>query len=692
MTDPQDPAVPPDRAAAAAAAALSFDSRAFLSQLTLQPGVYRMYGRGDELLYVGKARNLKKRVSTYFLRASGDPRIEAMVSQVVRVDVTITHSEDEALILESNLIKELSPRYNIVYRDDKSYPYVRFTAHEYPRIGYYRGAKTGKDRYYGPFPSASAVRETLYTLQKLFKLRPCRDSFFDNRQRPCLQHQIKRCSAPCVGLVTPEEYGRDLHNASRLLSGKADEVARELAEEMERAADALEFERAARLRDQIAALKRVRENRAITGGAEDLDVIACAPHASGSCVVVMSVRDGLNLGHRSHFPKHSAHAAPEELIESFISQHYLDQPAPPEILLSHAPEDCEWLEQAITRVSGRRVALRKPQRGAKVRLMEMALSTALQALSTRLVEAASMDARLIELQRALDLDKPPTRMECFDISHTRGERTVASCVVFNQDGPLKTAYRKFNIETHDAGILDDGALGPDAAIDASEAEAAFEADLAEEASADEAADSVGMTEGVLGEGAETAAEDDVSAKSDLRAAITAGDDYAAIHQAVKRRFARAKTGESPVPDILFIDGGLGQLNAALEALEELGIENLRVVAIAKGPTRKPGMEELILPERDLPLRLAPDSPALHLIQRIRDEAHRFAITGHRGRREKARLTSGLESIEGLGPTRRRALLKAFGGVAQLKRASVSEIAKVEGVNATLAERIHAHLR
>jgi excinuclease ABC subunit C len=629
--NPTDPPAPP------ASQPPAFDARAFLSQLTLEPGVYRMLGADGELLYVGKARNLRKRVSNYFLRASGDPRIESMVSQIARVEITVTHTEDEALILESNLIKELSPRYNIVYRDDKSYPYVRFTSHAFPRIGYYRGAKSGKDRYFGPFPSASAVRETLQTLQKLFRLRPCRDTFFANRQRPCLQHQIRRCSAPCTNLITQEDYARDVANAVRLLEGKADELARELGEDMDRAAEALEFERAAKIRDQIAALKRVRENRAMTGGAEDVDVIACAPHASGSCVVVMSVRDGLNLGHRSHFPKHSAHAAPEELIESFLSQHYLDQPPPPEILVSHAPEDCEWLEDAIGRAAKRKVAIRRPQRGLKVRLMEMAQNTASQALSSRLVEAASMDSRLLELQQALDLEKLPTRMECFDISHTRGERTVASCVVFNQDGPLKSAYRKFNIES--APVAPDN-QDPDAP----------------------------------------------------RPVIAAGDDYAAIHQAVKRRFARAKSGETPQPDVLFIDGGLGQLNAALEALDEVGIENLRVVAIAKGPTRKPGLEELILPERELPMRLPPDSPALHLIQRIRDEAHRFAITGHRGRREKARLASDLESIEGLGPARRRALLKAFGGVAQLRRASLDEIARVEGVNATLAARIHAHFR
>lgn len=629
-----------------------FDARAFLSQLTLEPGVYRMYDAQDDLLYVGKARNLKKRVSTYFLRASGNARIESMVSQIARVEVTITHSEDEALILESNLIKEFNPRYNIVYRDDKSYPYVRFSSHAFPRISYYRGATSGKDRYFGPFPSAGAVRETLYTLQKLFRLRPCRDSFFANRQRPCLQHQIQRCSAPCVGLVSAEDYGRDLRNAARLLEGRGDELARELGEEMERASEALEFEHAAKVRDQIVALKRVREHRGITGGARDLDVIAVAPHAGGSCLVVVSVRDGLNLGHRSHFPVHSANAAPEELIESFLSQHYLAHPPPPEILTSHALEDPGWLELAIGSTAGRKVQIRQPQRGLKVRLVDMALSTAAQALSARRAEAASMDERLLELARVLELESAPRRMECFDISHTRGERTVASCVVFNADGPQKSAYRKFNIETVDSAPL--------------------------------------------------ASED-----SEPRAAITAGDDYAAIHQAVKRRFARSikavtevpgeGEGDSrkqltPLPDVLFIDGGPGQLRSALNALDELGVSNLRVVAIAKGPERRPGLEDLILPERDAPLRLPPDSPALHLIQHIRDEAHRFAITGHRGRRDKSRLASGLESIEGLGPARRRALLRAFGGVAQIKRASVEQIAGVEGISRTLAARVHAFFR
>ncbi|MFA5940600.1 MAG: excinuclease ABC subunit UvrC [Sinimarinibacterium sp.] len=596
-----------------------FDHKAFLSQLSTHPGVYRMYGAGDELLYVGKARNLRKRVSSYFLRASGNPRIESMVAQICRIEVTLTHTEDEALILEATLIKDLKPRYNVYYRDDKSYPYVRFTAHEFPRIAYYRGAKNATDQYFGPFPSASSVRETLQTLQKLFRLRPCRDTFFAHRDRPCLQHQIKRCSAPCVGLIDPADYAHDVRNAARLLEGKGDELARELSVEMERAAESLEFELAARLRDQIAALKRVRQNEAMTGGADDVDVIVVAPHPGSSCVTVVSVRDGVNLGHKSHFPKHPPETPPEELLESFLSQHYLQQVPPAEILLDHALDDAGLLEEALSQHARRRIHLHKPLRGIKLRLLEMAQQTAQQALSARLLEAASMDERLLELQRALDLDQPPRRLECFDISHTQGERAVASCVVFDDSGPLKAAYRKFNIE-----------------------------------------------------------------------GITPGDDYAAIHQAVQRRFAKAKSGQGQLPDVLFIDGGQGQLNAALEALESLEIVDLRVVAIAKGPTRKPGLEELILPEQDQPLRLPADSPALHLIQRIRDEAHRFAITGHRGRRDKARLTSGLDEVEGLGPARRRALLRAFGGLAQLKRAGIDDLARVEGVSHTLAERIYAH--
>ena len=610
-----------------------FDPKPFLQQLSSSPGVYRYYGAQDDLLYVGKARNLKKRVSTYFLRASGDARIEAMVSQIRRVEVTLTHTEDEALILESNLIKEQNPRYNIVYRDDKSYPYVRLSAHAFPRIGYYRGAKTGAHNYFGPFPSALAVKEVLATLQKVFHLRPCRDGFFAHRSRACLQYQIKRCSGPCVGHISADDYAADVRRAVRLLEGKGDVLLKELAVDMEASAEALEFEKAAALRDQISSLKRVRESKALTGGADDLDVVVVATHPSASCVVVMSVRDGINLGHRSIFPKHPAHATAEELLESFLSQHYLTQPPPVEILLSHEVDEEAMLPEALSARLGRKVSVSVPQRGPKTRLLQMAQNTAAQALSQRLVEAASMDDRLSELMLALDLPAPPRRMECFDISHTQGERTVASCVVFNAEGPLKTAYRKFNIET---------GTEPDA--------------------------------GDVG----------------LRGSITAGDDYAAIHQAVKRRYARIKAGEVQMPDLLFIDGGAGQLSAALQALDELELASeIRVVAIAKGPTRKPGLEELLMAEQELPLRLPPDSPALHLIQRIRDEAHRFAITGHRQQRDKARVTSALEEIEGLGPGRRRALLTAFGGLPAIKRASVDELATVDGINRPLAERIYA---
>jgi excinuclease ABC subunit C len=596
-----------------------FDSKAFLSQLTSQPGVYRMYSGADDLLYVGKARNLKKRVASYFLRASGNPRIEMMVDQIQRIDVTITGTEDQALLLEATLIKELHPRYNVLLRDDKSYPYLKISAHEFPRIAFYRGSQKGPDQCFGPFPSAQTVRYTLDMLQKLFRLRPCNDTFFAHRQRPCLQYQIKRCSGPCTRMISREDYARDVRNAARLLQGRADELASELGEQMERDAGALEFERAARLRDQIAALKRVQEARAVSGGARDIDVIAVASHASSSCVTVVSVRDGLNLGHHSYFPRHPHNIEPATLVEEFIAQYYLERTIPKDILLSDEPENMDWLAQTLSAQAQRKISLGRPARGNRVKLLEMTQKTAAQALSTRLVESASMDARLLELRSALDLERLPERMECFDISHTGGEKAVASCVVFNGEGPLKSAYRKFNIE-----------------------------------------------------------------------GIKPGDDYAAIKQAISRRYARVKAGEVQMPDVLFIDGGQGQLTAALEALDEAGIASLRVVAIAKGPTRKPGLEDLLLPEQDQPLRLPPDSPALHLIQRIRDEAHRFAIAGHRGRRDKARVSSGLEAIEGLGPARRRALLKALGGLPQVKRAGIDELAKVEGINRTLAERIYAH--
>lgn len=599
----------------------AFDPKPFLSQLTTQPGVYRYYDEKDALLYVGKARNLKKRVGSYFLRASGDPRIELMVEQIRRIEVTLTHTESEALLLEATLIQSLRPKYNILYRDDKSYPYLKFSAHPYPRISSYRGARTGKDRYFGPFVSSVAVRESLLTMQKLFRLRPCNDSFFANRNRPCLQHQIKRCSAPCVGLISEAEYARDLGNAERLLSGRGSELAGDLQQHMEHASQTQDYERAAQLRDQIAHLREVQQSRTLPGLDADSDVIAIAPHAAHSGVVVMSLRDGLNLGHRSYFPAHPKGVEAEELMSGFLSQFYLERSLPKQILVSVLPADADWLEAALSKRAEHRVTIRVPSRGERVRLMAMAVATAAQALSARLTESASMSVRLSELQTAFKLDEPPERLECFDISHTGGERAVASCVVFNDEGPLKAAYRKFNID-----------------------------------------------------------------------GITPGDDYAAIKQAVKRRYLRVADGEAPAPDVLFIDGGAGQLNAALEALAEAGIENLRVVGIAKGPTRKPGLEQLILAGQEQPLILPADSPALHLIQRLRDEAHRFAIQGHRGRREKARLGSVLDDIEGLGAARKRELLRTLGGLEQIKRAGVRELAGIKGISRALAERIHARFR
>jgi excinuclease ABC subunit C len=611
---------------------VTFDARSYVQQLSSQPGVYRMYGAGDELLYVGKARNLKKRVATYFLRASGSPRIEAMVAQIRRIEVTVTHTEDEALLLEANLIKQHAPRYNVSLRDDKSYPYLLITGArpppaagaapdpaDFPRIAFHRGARDPRHRYFGPYPSAAAVRETLVSLQKLFRLRPCSDSFFAHRTRPCLQHQIGRCSAPCTGLIGAAEYTGDVDRARRLLEGRGGELAAELANEMERASAAQDYERAARARDQIAALRRLQSERLVSVQARDADVVAVAMHPSGSCVSVLSVRGGRNLGHRSFFPAHSGGVEPGVLLAGFLAQYYLERPAPELVLVPEPPEDRDWLERSLSGRAGRRVRIAVPRRGGRRRLLDMARLTAEQALSGHRAAGATMRARLDELQRVLGLDQPPERMECFDISHTQGEGTVASCVVFNAEGPLKSAYRRFNIE-----------------------------------------------------------------------GVAPGDDYGAIRQAVARRFARVKGGELPAPDVLLIDGGRGQLAATGEALQELGLPSLRVVAVAKGAGRRPGLEQLFVPEQEAAIVLPPDSPGLHLVQRLRDEAHRFALTGHRGRRDKARVTSALERIEGLGPARRRSLLRTLGGLAQVRRAGVDDLARVPGISRALAERIHAH--
>ncbi len=596
----------------------SFDHTAFLKTLTHRPGVYRMIGADGEVLYVGKAKDLKKRVSSYFRRAA-NRRIQSMVAQIRDIEITVTHTEAEALLLENNLIKSLQPRYNVLLRDDKSYPYIYLSDDEFPRIAFYRGARREKGRYFGPYPSSSAVRETLYLLQKLFPVRQCENSYYANRSRPCLQYQIKRCTAPCVGLVEREAYLRDVEDIVLFLEGRTNDVVEGLVKRMEEASAALEFEQAARYRDQIEAIRKVQERQYVSGERGDLDIIACITREGQACVQLFTIRSGRNLGNRAYYPRGSAGRSEAEILSAFIAQHYLDRDRllPGELLVSHLPEDREALEEALSTQAGRRVRLRANPRGERARWLKMAVQNAEVALRSRLAGSANARRRLEALQEVLGLDEPPTRMECFDISHTRGERTVASCVVFNAEGPLKQDYRRFNIE-----------------------------------------------------------------------GITPGDDYAAMRQALKRRYARIQRGEGTLPDILFIDGGKGQLQAAHEALEETGVQGVLLVGVAKGPERRPGMEQLFLLQREGPLILDPHSPALHLIQQIRDEAHRFAITGHRARRGKARTRSVLEEIPGIGAKRRQRLLKQFGGLQGLARAGVEDIATVNGISMKLAEKIY----
>ncbi len=599
-----------------------FDPQAFLRQLTSRPGVYRMLGAQDEVLYVGKARNLKKRVSSYFLRASGNPRIEQMVAQVARVEVTVTPSEDEALLLENSLIKALKPRYNVLLRDDKSYPYIRITrSHAYPRIMFHRGARTPADEFFGPYPSAATVRETLSLLQRVLQLRPCTDSYFANRTRPCLQHQIKRCSAPCVERISQTRYGEDVKAARDLLRGRGDRLLAEFGQRMAQQAAAQEYEAAAESRDRIAMLRRMQEQRVVTGAARDFDVVAVGQRDGMVGALVMSIRDGCNLGHRSLFPKAPAHTPNEEIMESFLGQYYMAHEPPREILINQSISDEAWLIKGLTVSGGRPVQIRARVRGQRRRLLEMAELTLAEALSARLVSHTGLGRRLEALQDALALDELPRRLECFDISHTQGESAVASCVVFDDSGSLRSAYRRFNIE-----------------------------------------------------------------------GVEPGDDYAAIHQAVSRRYARIRGGEAPLPDVLFIDGGKGQVRVACDALSELDMSGqVRVVGVAKGSARKAGLEQLILPDQRQSLRLPDDNPALHLIQQIRDEAHRFAIAGHRSRRGKSRTRSVLEEIPGLGPKRRADLLREFGGLRQIERAGVEDLARVAGVSKALAQRVYDHI-
>lgn len=606
-------------------AANAFDAKSFLSACSQRAGVYQMYDHNGDHLYIGKAKNLKKRLTSYFRNDHPSAKTSVMVSKIARIDVTVTTSETQALILERNLINAERPPYNVLFRDDKSYPYIFLSDHEYPRLSFYRGSKRLKGRYFGPFPSSQAVRESLNLLQKVFKVRQCEDSFFNNRSRPCLQHQIGRCSAPCVKLIEPQDYAGTVRQSSLFLEGKADTLGTELTADMERAAAQLDYETAAQKRDQITYLRRVQENQYVEGNRGDIDILAAAVSAGHACIQALYVRRGRVLGSRSFYPKSGLIENPAELLEAFIAHSYLTGggslgSVPAEIITHCALDSACELAEALSERSAKQVTLLHNVKAGRARWVNMANETAQQNLTARLHSRQQIEQRFNELQQDLDLESPPTRIECFDISHSSGEQTVASCVVFDREGAKKSDYRKFNIE-----------------------------------------------------------------------GITGGDDYAAMSQALTRRYKRLQRGEAALPDILLIDGGKGQLTQAREVFDTLGIEGVLMIGVAKGATRKPGFETLFVGSHENVVRLPSDSASLHLIQQIRDEAHRFAITGHRARRAQKRNSSPLEGIEGVGPKRRQQLLKHFGGWQEIERATVDDLVKVPGISKKIAQDVYAAL-
>jgi excinuclease ABC subunit C len=601
--------------------ALRFDAKSFVESLPARPGVYRMLGAGGEILYVGKARSLKSRVASYFQPSNVQPKVVALIAKTAAMEVTITNSEIEALLLELNLIKKHRPRFNIILRDDKSFPFLHLTTdHEFPALNLYRGSRKEPGRFFGPYPSVGAVRETLQQLQKLFRLRNCDDTYFANRSRPCLQYQIQRCTGPCVGLISREEYARDMQSAVKVLEGRNEEVTHELGRRMEDAAARLEFEAAAKLRDQLANLKTVQAQQIMNAEVHhDADVIAVAAGNGEYCVALMFVRAGRSLGSTTFFPK-APLAEPQEVLAAFIAQYYLERESPAEIIVEHDFEELGLLEASLSERTGRRVRIAASVRGIRARWLEMMQSNAQEALKMRGLARASIEANLEELREVFNLDETPSRIECFDISHTGGTDTIASCVVFGVEGPLKNDYRRFNM-----------------------------------------------------------------------AGIQPGDDYAAMYQALTRRYKRVRDGEITAPDILLIDGGKGQLAEAARVLAELGVQGITLIGVAKGADRRPGQEQLFLLGQDTPTILAPDSSALHLIQRVRDEAHRFAIAGHRRKRAKRHSESILETIPGLGPVKRRELLKHFGGLQGILRAGIDDFVQIRGLGRSLAEVIYEHL-
>jgi excinuclease ABC subunit C len=605
-----------------------FNSKAFLSTVTSQPGVYRMYDATGTVIYVGKAKDLKKRLSSYFRSQVGSRKTEALVSNIQQIDVTVTHTETEALLLEHNYIKLYQPRYNVLLRDDKSYPYIFLSADTHPRLAMHRGAKHAKGEYFGPFPNGYAVRETLALLQKVFPIRQCENSVYRNRSRPCLQYQIGRCLGPCVaGLVTEEEYAQQTDYVRLFLAGKDDQVLNQLVKRMEAASQDLRFEEAARLRDQILAVRRITEKQFVSNQGDDLDVMGVAYDAGMACLHVLFIRQGKVLGSRSYFPKVPADTELAEVVQTFLGQFYLQgseaRTLPSEILLDFSLPERELLAESLSELAGRKVNIQSKPRGDRARYLKLARTNAATALTTRLSQHSTIQQRLAALATFLELDQI-NRMECFDISHTMGEQTIASCVVFDRNGPMRSDYRRYNIE-----------------------------------------------------------------------GITPGDDYAAMNQVLRRRYGKALE-EDKIPDVILIDGGKGQLAQAKQVFAELDVpwdkDRPILLGVAKGSDRKAGLETLFFEAEGEGVSLPPDSPALHVIQHIRDDAHNHAISGHRKKRAKVKNTSALESIEGVGPKRRQQLLKYMGGLQPLMNASVDEIAKVPGISFALAEKIFYSLK
>ena len=596
-----------------------FDHKSFLKTLSASPGVYQMYDASDKLLYIGKAKNLRNRVSSYFRSRGLTDRMVSLVQQIARIDVTITHTETEALLLESNLIKRHRPRYNIILRDDKSYPYIRLsTDQDFPGLFFHRGRHSRKERYFGPYPSASAVRETLALLQKTIPVRQCEESYFRNRSRPCLQYQIKRCTAPCVDLISRQDYAHDVEQVMLFLDGKSDALIDSLASEMEQASAALGFEKAAVLRDRIARVQRIQERQYVSGAKGDIDVIVLVHEGLTVAVGVMFIRAGRSLGTKVLFPGFKLELDDADMLMSFIAQYYLSKPPARETLLAVPLPEKAVLEEALSKRAGFSVRISVGQRGERRRWLESVRINAGDVLRRKIASRSDYQQRLDDLKKQLKLEAVPERMECIDISHTQGEATVASLVVFGPESPLGDEYRRYNIE-----------------------------------------------------------------------GITPGDDYAAIRQALSRRYQRMLEEGARLPDVLFIDGGKGQLGVAVEVMNELAIHSIFLLGVAKGRERRAGWERLFLPDSERPLMLKQDSPALLLIQQIRDEAHRFAITGHRRRRAKARVTSTLEEIPGIGEKKRQALLRHLGGLQGVARAGIDDLARVPGISRQLAARVHA---